>query len=107
MVAPSTARPARWLDTAFAPLRHFDLSDYGVSKHVHEDFDPAEAMRLLDLIRKQLRDAPRQSEELTVGPSTGSGKLSSVAVKESSTPSSAQVMGSVAPMGRLMQPTAP
>lgn len=37
--------------------RHYDLSKMGVSKKYHEDFDPAQAARVLEQIRKELPPA--------------------------------------------------
>ncbi|MCU0788892.1 MAG: putative zinc-binding protein [Verrucomicrobia bacterium] len=36
------------------PHRHYDLSDAGVKKRAHEDFDPLEAARVLDRITRDL-----------------------------------------------------
>lgn len=38
------------------PTWHYDLSEHGVRKRQHEDFDPAEAARQLDLILIRMRD---------------------------------------------------
>jgi uncharacterized metal-binding protein len=37
--------------------KHYDLSKMGVKKKYHEDFDPGEADRLLDLIRRDITSA--------------------------------------------------
>lgn len=42
--------------------KHYDLSEFGVSKRKHEDFDPAEAGRILARIRNELVSSP---DELT------------------------------------------
>lgn len=34
--------------------KHYDLSQMGVSKKYHEDFDPAQAARLLEQIQKEI-----------------------------------------------------
>jgi uncharacterized metal-binding protein len=36
------------------PTWHFDLSQHGVEKRHHEDFDPSEAARMLEMIVKAL-----------------------------------------------------
>jgi uncharacterized metal-binding protein len=38
--------------------KHYDLGEMGVKKQMHEDFDPAEAMRLLQVIVKDARLGP-------------------------------------------------
>ncbi|MBL9129357.1 MAG: putative zinc-binding protein [Verrucomicrobiales bacterium] len=41
------------------PNWHFDLSQHGVSKRQHEDYDPSEAARMLDEVAASLRgEAP-------------------------------------------------
>lgn len=37
------------------PTRHFDLSARGVAKRKHEDFDPQEAVRVLEDLQAELR----------------------------------------------------
>ncbi len=36
------------------PDKHYDLSRFGVEKRTHQDFDPAEAARMLEKIRNDL-----------------------------------------------------
>ena len=41
-----------------APARHYQLQQYGVRKRQHEDFDPAQALEVLQRVVQDLQDAP-------------------------------------------------
>lgn len=45
------------------PDRHYDLSTFNVEKRKHEDFDPKEALRVLEKIRQDLTTAVEDSRE--------------------------------------------
>lgn len=45
------------------PDRHFDLSGMGVRKRKHEDFDPREAARVFEEIRRDLTSATEEPAE--------------------------------------------
>lgn len=51
------------------PDKHCDLSRFGVEKRMHEDFDPAEAARMLETIRQDLA-ADEKLGGLSVRPGT-------------------------------------
>ena len=40
------------------PARHYQLQQYGVRKRQHEDFDPAQALEVLQRVVQDLQDAP-------------------------------------------------
>ena len=40
------------------PMRHYQLQQYGVRKRQHEDFDPAQALEVLQRVVQDLQDAP-------------------------------------------------
>ena len=40
------------------PARHYQLQQYGVRKRHHEDFDPAQALEVLQRVVQDLQDAP-------------------------------------------------
>lgn len=40
------------------PVRHYQLQQYGVRKRQHEDFDPAQALEVLERVVQDLQDAP-------------------------------------------------
>ena len=43
--------------------KHYDLSNLNVEKRKHEDFDPEEALRVLEKIRQDLTTANEESRE--------------------------------------------
>ena len=40
------------------PVRHYQLQQYGVRKRQHEDFDPAQALEVLNRVVQDLQDMP-------------------------------------------------
>ena len=40
------------------PVRHYQLQQYGVRKRQHEDFDPAQALEVLERVVQDLQGAP-------------------------------------------------
>lgn len=58
---------------------HFDLSEHGVRKRQHEDFDPSEAASMLDLILATVRRSAACQELATEGPAAARGEPSAPA----------------------------
>lgn len=56
------------------PTWHYDLSEHGVRKRQHEDFDPAEGARMLSTILASLRGSAPCPEPSTEGVVAGRAK---------------------------------
>jgi len=65
--------------------RHYDLSKMGVKKKYHEDFDPAQAARMLEQIRQELAPAA-PPERAGPFPSPGCPQPADEAPREPSSP---------------------